>query len=196
MKGKSQFSQVEHMISVDAQVPGCAQLDLSKAGYFPEELFLGENIRKTEKYEGYEWWYERKFNAPKERENLYLVFEGVDCLAEYFLNGVQLGESKNMFIAHEFRVDDALCDGENLLTVHLSSAMLSASMEDYPVRLLHSLNDDGCHLRKPSHSFGWDIMPRAVTSGIRREVQFEVRDSIYFEQSFITTTLRLSSDFD
>ena len=94
MKGKSQFSQVEHIISVDAQVPGCAQLNLSKAGYLPEELFLGENIRKTEKYEGYEWWYERKFNAPKERENLHLVFESVDCLAEYFLNGVKLGESK------------------------------------------------------------------------------------------------------
>ena len=98
LKGKSQCSQEENVICIDAQVPGCAQLDLSKAGYLPEDLFLGENIRETEKYEGYEWWYERKFNAPKERENLYLVFEGVDCLAEYFLNGVKLGESKNMFV--------------------------------------------------------------------------------------------------
>lgn len=187
LRGKSQCSQEENMICIDAQVPGCAQLDLSKAGYLPEDLFLGENIRETEKYEGYEWWYERKFNAPKERENLYLVFEGVDCLAEYFLNGVKLGESKNMFIAHEFRVDDALCDGENLLTVHLSSAMLSASKEDYPIRLMHSHNIDGCYLRKPPHSFGWDIMPRAVTSGIWREVRLEVRDRIYFEQSFIST---------
>ena len=129
LRGKSQCSQEENIICIDAQVPGCAQLDLSRAGYLPEDLFLGENIRETEKYEGYEWWYERKFNAPKERENIYLVFEGVDCLAEYFLNGVKLGESKNMFIAHEFRVDDALRDGENLLTVHISSAMLSAAFD-------------------------------------------------------------------
>ena len=187
LRGKSQCSQEENIICIDAQVPGCAQLDLSKAGYLPEDLFLGENIRETEKYEGYEWWYERKFNAPKERENLYLVFEGVDCLAEYFLNGVKLGESKNMFIAHEFRVDDTLCDGENVLTVHISSALLSASKEDYPVRLLYSHNIDGCYLRKPPHSFGWDIMPRAVTAGIWRDVRLEIRDRIYFEQAFIST---------
>ena len=101
LRGKSQCSQEENIICIDAQVPGCAQLDLSKAGYLPEDLFLGENIRETEKYEGYEWWYERTFTAPEERENLYLVFEGVDCLAEYFLNGVKLGESNNMFIARQ-----------------------------------------------------------------------------------------------
>ena len=51
LRGKSQCSQEENIICIDAQVPGCAQLDLSKAGYLPEDLFLGENIRETEKYE-------------------------------------------------------------------------------------------------------------------------------------------------
>jgi len=187
LKGKSQCREAENIISIDAQVPGCVQLDLSKAGFLPKDLFMGQNILESEKYEEYEWWYERKFIAPKQRRNVYLVFEGVDCLAEYFLNGVKLGESQNMLIAHEFRVDDALCDGENVLTVHISSAMLSASKEDYPIRLLHSHNIDGCYLRMPPHSFGWDIMPRAVTAGIWRDVRLEVRDRIYFEQSFIST---------
>ena len=71
------------------------------------------NIRSLEKYESYEWWYERSFSAPEERKNVYLVFEGVDCVAEYFLNGVKLGESENMFIAHEFKIDEFLKDGEN-----------------------------------------------------------------------------------
>ena len=187
LMGKSQCRKTENIISIDAQVPGCVQLDLSRAGYLPEDLFIGENILEAEKYEEYEWWYERKFISPKQRRNVYLVFEGVDCLAEYFLNGVKLGESKNMLIAHEFRVDDALCDGENVLTVHISSAMVYASSKDYPVRLLHSIDVDGCHLRKAPHSFGWDIMPRAVTAGLWRDVRLEVRDSIYFEQSFIST---------
>ena len=186
LKGKSQCRETENIISIDAQVPGCVQLDLSKAGSLPKDLFMGQNILEAEKYEEYEWWYERKFIAPKQRRNVYLVFEGVDCLAEYFLNGVKLGESQNMLIAHEFRVDDALCDGENVLTVHISSAMLSASKEDYPIRLLHSYHIDGCYLRKPPHSFGWDIMPRAVTAGIWRDVRLEVRDHIYFEQAFIS----------
>lgn len=187
LKGKSQCQKTENIISIDAQVPGCVQLDLSKAEYLPKDLFMGENITEAEKYEKYEWWYEKSFSAPPKRENVYLVFEGVDCLAEYFLNGIKIGESCNMFIAHEFRVDDFLHDGENLLTVHISSAVLSAYREDYPIRILHSLNIDGCYLRKPPHSFGWDIMPRAVTAGIWRDVRLEIRDRIYFEQAFIST---------
>ena len=187
LKGKSQSSKKETVIALTATVPGCVQLDLSSAGYLPKDLFMGENILEAEKYEKYEWWYERKFDAPQARENVYLVFEGVDCLAQYYLNGRKIGESDNMFISHEFRIDDFLIEGENTLTVHIRSAILAAEEADYPIRLMHSINIDGCYLRKAPHSFGWDIMPRAVTAGIWREVRLEVRDRIYFEQTFINT---------
>ncbi len=185
LKGREQCSEGGEVISLFATVPGCVQLDLAKAGYLPEDLFMGENIVEAEKFEHHEWWYERTFTAPETKKNVYLVFEGVDCIAEYFLNGVRLGESKNMFIAHEFRVDELLADGENTLTVHIKSATLAADAEDYPIRLLHSNNTDGCYLRKAPHSFGWDIMPRAVTAGLWREVRLEVRDEIYFSQAYV-----------
>ena len=185
LKGQQQNCDTASVISLDATVPGCVQLDLSKAGYLPEDLYMGENILKAEKYEDYEWWYSRTFVAPDSAKNAYLVFDGVDCLAEYFLNGVKLGESKNMFIAQQFRVDHLLQAGKNILTVHILSATLAANAEDYPIRLLHSHNIDGCYLRKPAHSFGWDIMPRAVTAGLWRDVRLEMRDSIYFSQAFV-----------
>ena len=188
LKGRPQLSPEEDMIAIKAEVPGCAQLALSDAGYLPDDLYMGENILLAEKYEGYEWWYERRFDAPATRENVYLVFEGVDCLAEYYLNGKMIGKSDNMLISHEFRIDDALIDGENTLTVHILSAMVLASAMDYPIRLLHSIDVDGCYLRRAPHSFGWDIMPRAVTAGIWREVRLEVRDRIYFEQTFVHTS--------
>ena len=172
-------------ITLDACVPGCVQLDLSRAGYLPEDLYLGGNITEAERYEDYEWWYEKVFDAPTERKNVYLVFEGVDCLAEYFLNGIKIGESENMLIAHEFKIDDYIADGENRLTVHIKSVTVKADREDYPLRLLTSLDVDGCHIRKAPHSFGWDIMPRAVTAGLWREVRLEVRDEIYFSQFYI-----------
>lgn len=184
LKGKKQ-DRAEEPISLSAQVPGCVQLDLSAAGLLPSDLLMGENILEAEKYEHHEWWYERTFASPEEKENVYLVFEGVDCLAEYYLNGIKLGESDNMFISHEFRIDDYLEDGENTLTVHLRSATLAADTEDYPIRLLRSLNIDGCYLRKAPHSFGWDIMPRAVTAGLWREVRIEVRDQFWFSQAFV-----------
>ena len=75
LRGRRQGAESEKFISLDAKVPGCVQLDLSEAGYLPRDLFMGENILEAEKYEDHEWFYERKFAAPCERDNVYLVFE-------------------------------------------------------------------------------------------------------------------------
>ena len=187
LKGKREGSSDTEYIALQGRVPGMVQLDLSKEGYLPADLYMGENIVEAEKYEDYEWWYERTFECPVERENVYLVFEGVDCLAEYYLNGVMIGKSENAFISHEFRIDKWLTEGENTLRVHLKSATVYADNMDYPIRTLFSINSDGAHLRKPPHSFGWDIMPRAVTSGLWREVRLECRDVISFSQAYALT---------
>lgn len=176
-------------VEIDATVPGCVQLDLSEAGYLPRDLFMGENIKETEKYETYEWFYSRTFSWSGKAEKVYLVFEGADCLCEYYLNGKKIGESANMLIPHEFCVDAFLREGENELTVHIRSAVLAVQNEDYDLKFLSSFNTDfeSRYLRKPAHSFAWDIMPRAVTAGLWRSVRLEVRDGIYFTQSYIHT---------
>ena len=185
LSGKRQILDDEITIRLNAKVPGCVQLDLSEQGYLPSDLYMGMNIREAEKYEDYEWWYEKTFTAPKERQNVYLVFEAVDCLAEYFLNGEKIGESENAFIAHEFAVDKYLVDGENTLTVHIKSATLASFDYEYTIKMLRTLtNTESKQLRKPEHSYGWDIMPRAVTAGLWREVRLEVRDDVYFSQTF------------
>lgn len=175
--------------SLEARVPGCVQLDLSRCGILPEDLFMGENITATERFENWEWWYTRTFTAPEERDNVYLVFEGVDCIAEYFLNGVKLGESENMMIAHEFEIGEYLTDGENTLSVHISSPTVAANKMSCDAASY--LTWDGFAvdtlIRRAPHSYGWDIMPRAVTSGLWRDVRIEVRDSIRFEQLYCRT---------
>ena len=183
LRGKKEGAPESEMITLSAEVPGCVQLDLSREGYLPADLYMGENIKEAERFESYEWWYETSFECP-EGKNVHLVFEGVDCLAEYFLNGRRIGESENSLIAHEFRIDEYLTQGENKLSVHISSAVNFSKREDYPIRTLLSINPDGAYLRRPPHSFGWDIMPRAVTSGLWRGVRVEVRDEIYFSQVY------------
>ena len=187
IRGKSETNPTSPLITLEGNVPGLVQLDLSRVGILPEDLYMGENITEAEKLESYEWWYERAFTAPEDKKNVYLVFEGVDCLAEYFLNGVLIGKSENAFISHEFRVDEYLLDGENTLSVHIKSATVFADSMDYPIRTLFSINPEGSYIRKPAHSFGWDIMPRAVTAGLWREVRLECRDAIYFEQAYALT---------
>ena len=189
LEGSKQGKKNSKKIKIEAQVPGCVQLDLAENGYLPKDLYMGENIKETEKYEDYEWWYKREFDAPDERENVFLVFEGVDCLAEYFLNGEKLGESENMFISHEFNISKLLKDGKNTLEVHLKSTELFCHEADYTVNSLKTWEElYPINVRKAAHSFGWDIMPRAITSGLWRDVKIEVRDRIDFSQLYFETT--------
>ena len=188
LQGRPQKGDSPDFVCLEATVPGCVQLDLSRAGYLPEDLFMGENIRQTEAYEDWEWWYERIFTAPTQKENVWLVFEGVDCLATYYLNGEKIGESANMFIPHEFDLSGCLREGENTLTVHLSSPVMAANAREYSP-IAHQAWGPAADtaLRKAPHSFGWDIMPRAVTSGLWRDVRLEIRDPVYFTQLFFLT---------
>lgn len=186
VSGKRQGSS-DLPIAFLGNVPGCVQLDMSDAGILPEDLFMGENILETEKYEDYEWWYKTEFEAPKEREDVYIVFRGVDSIAEYYLNGVKFGESSNMLIPHEFEIGKLLNDGENTLTVHISSPTVHTHSRDYDIfNIAVSWRETpvNTYIRRAPHTYGWDIMPRAVTSGIWRDVYIEVRDKIRFSQTF------------
>jgi hypothetical protein len=48
LKGRRQYPASEDFIYLSASVPGCVQLDLSKEGILPEDLFMGENIKEAE----------------------------------------------------------------------------------------------------------------------------------------------------
>ena len=76
---------------VECTVPGNVELDLAEAGFLPEDLYFADNINAVQQCEDYEWWYERTFGRPEENGRITLVFEGVDCLAEYWLNGDKIG---------------------------------------------------------------------------------------------------------
>ena len=191
LSGKPQESD-EKPITLKAEVPGCVQLDLSRAGYLPKDLYLGENIKEAEKYEDWEWHYERTFTSPAERENVYIVFEGVDCIAEYFINGEKIGESENMLVEQEFEIGKYLKDGENTVAVNIKSAVIAAHYSDFNIISDISWDDKPIEtpIRRAPHSYGWDIMPRAVTSGLWRDVKIEVRDKIYFSQLFFKPNLK------
>ena len=191
LRGRSTSDPSSAPISIpDATVPGMAQLELSRVGIIPKDLYMGMNITATEQYEDYEWWYEREFDAPEDHERAFLVFRGVDCYAEYFLNGEYLGESSNMFIAHEFAAANLLKTGRNVLTVHLRAPRQATHNEQFD---LHCLANLGCYsykgpemiyARRAAHTYGWDIMPRAITCGLWRDVVLEIRDRISFDQIF------------
>lgn len=173
---------------VECTVPGNVELDLAEAGFLPEDLYFSDNINSVQQCEDYEWWYERTFGRPEENGRTTLVFEGVDCLAEYWLNGEKIGESDNMFTEHEFDVTDKL-KNENLLQIRLRSAMLEADKYDIPVytAATWSNHPESVNIRKAPHMYGWDIMPRAVSAGLWRDVYLCVHSEYEITQLFCQT---------
>ena len=187
LSGRLEGKENAEYLRLDATVPGCAQLDLMREGYLPEDIYMGMNTTELKKYEDYEWWYEKTLVLDKVEERSFLVFRAVDCIAEYFVNGKLIGESKNMFIPHEFPVSEYLHVGENVITVHIKSPTVYSNKLEYDISTVAiSWHDapESVAIRRAPHSYGWDIMPRAVTSGIWRDVYLEVRDEMYFTQTF------------
>ena len=189
LRGRPEGDTAAKELSLPGRVPGQTSLALSEAGILPHDLFFGNNITTTEAYEGYEWWYERTFTVRDIRPRAHLVFRGVDCLAEYFLNGERIGTSDNMFIPHEFDVSDQLHVGENTLAVHLSSPTVHTLRESADMRCVVGMwrpSAEAIGIRRAPHTYGWDIMPRVVDCGIWRDVYLEYRDEASFRQLFFT----------
>lgn len=170
---------------VETTIPSNVDLSLEKAGVLPA-LFHGTNILELEKWELSEFWYKLRFCAKKGKKTS-LVFEGVDTVAEYYLNGQKIGESKNMFIPHSFDVTDILRE-ENELYVCLRSPVLWAMDKEYDTGSWNlSYNAESVYLRKAPHTYGWDICPRNVNGGIFRPVYLEEREDVAIDDVYMHT---------
>ena len=164
-----------HELAVEASVPGNVELDLSRAGLLPEDLFFGENILAVRDWENAEWWYScvLPLGAQELARSPELVFYGVDGDAEYYLNGRLLGTSANSLVEHTFELAGAAREGDNELVVHLRPPCPpAAAAELVPLWAVREpLRQDSIWVRKPAHAYGWDIMPRVLSAGIWRPVE-------------------------
>ena len=100
--------------TIDAKVPGNVEIDMLNAGLIKDPMH-GDNVYLLRKYEGYQWLYQRTFEAPKlsDGQRAILNMEGVDTLADVFINGKKVAALQNMLIGHKVDITDFLKDGEN-----------------------------------------------------------------------------------
>ncbi len=176
--------------SVKATVPGNCELDLVNAGLLPP-MEIGRNTALLRPYEAYQWLYTKRFDWTGEKSRAVLRFEGIDTLADIFLNGEKIGETDNMFIAHRFNVTGKLKRGENVLQVLIRSVMCDAQYQ-----VLGELGGtmaggmDGEPYRKAGSMGGWDIFPRVFASGLWREVAIDIEKPVRLRESaWILTNL-------
>ena len=170
--------------TVTATVPGNCELDLINAGLLPPAE-IGLNARELRRYEGHQWLYTRTFEKPAipVGGRATLRFEGIDTLADVFLNGEKVGETANMLIAHRFDVTKRLRDGDNTVQVLIRSVMCESQRQTLG-ELGYSMQAgaEGESFRKAGHMGGWDIFPRVFASGLWRDVALDVEGAVRVDQ--------------
>lgn len=182
--------------SYSVRVPANVETYLSDLGLLPRDLYFGNNVLRAQDFELYDWWLKKTFVLPKgfQKERAELIFHGVDCFADYFLNGEKLGESRNMFVPHSFFPNTLLREGENSLFVHIKSPVLSVwDRRPDAATFCQPANFDGLFARKAAHMYGWDIAPRVLSAGIYRGVELVEHSECRIREVYIDT-LRITEE--
>src|ERR1035437_4998357 len=151
---------------IPVDVPGDVHTALIAAGRLPDP-FYDRNELACAWVEEREWWYRLRFRGPRESlhegERLQLVFDGLDTFATIWLNGAELGRSRNMFRDAVFDVTNSLRAGaENTLAVcfdrpldHCGSLAQAPESAWMPPRVA---------MRKAQFGYGSDWGPRLPTA--------------------------------
>ncbi len=85
---------------IDGEVPGDVHEDLIREGILPEPL-VGTNAPKHQWVENAIFTYEREFSITDDFDRAVLIFNGLDCHSEVFIDGNLVGSSANAFVEHE-----------------------------------------------------------------------------------------------
>ncbi|MBO7403137.1 MAG: glycoside hydrolase family 2 protein [Lachnospiraceae bacterium] len=180
-------------VSIPCKVPGTVYGTLFEAGIIPDpfyrdnELKLLPMMQNDFEFTGVLTVTEENLKASR----LFLVFEGVDTVADIFLNGELLASVKNMHRTYRFSVKDRVREGANTLRVLIKSPTKYIKQENEKVYCggSHDAMEGFPHLRKAHCMFGWDWGPRIPDAGFFRPVYLEEAGVAAFEDVKIKVLL-------
>ncbi|MBW8001860.1 MAG: glycoside hydrolase family 2 protein [Planctomycetes bacterium] len=125
------------------------------------------------------WVFRKSFDVPPEildADRIDLAFDGLDTVANLWLNGKLIGKTSNMFIPHRFDITRYLKPKNNMLMVRFDPAARYAKklMDRYKTFSDCSFrNPYRVYIRKAQYQFGWDWGPQLPGCGIFRPVKLE-----------------------
>src|SRR6266496_569366 len=121
--GTWQFRQCGTEEWLPATVPGGVHTDLLSLNKIPDP-FVADNELKVMWVAENDWEYRCNFSVDAnlfEEENILLVCDGLDTIADVYLNGTYLGHAENMFRRWEWNVKSLVRNGNNELRIMFGS---------------------------------------------------------------------------
>ena len=174
-------------INMQVDVPSVVQQSLYENGLIPHP-YLGTVENQLLWISDHPWEYTLHFDADKElleKENVELVFEGIDTYADVSLNGEKLFFTDNQFRAWKHEVKDLLKKRDNLLEVHFpryDSTQLALYEQHQP-----RLPERYAVTRKAPYQHGWDWAPKYKNVGIWKPVNLVGWNEAKLENAYIVT---------
>ena len=143
-----------------AVVPGTVYTDLLRNGSMEDPFWKDNEIRALPLMEN-DYEYEVSFDSDKDllgQERIFLRFDGLDTIADIYMNQELVGKAYNMHRVWEFDVTGILREKDNVLRVLLHSPLRFIREEFAKCRTLGSEDamDGFVHMRKAHCMFGWD----------------------------------------
>ena len=189
----------------EAAVPGTVYTDLLRNGNM-EDPFFNDNELKALKLMDEDYEYVTQFACGEDirsSRKALLRFDGVDTIADIYLNDAKIGSPDNMHRTWEYEVKELLKPEENELRVVFHSPTKYIE-EAFKISQTHGSEDamDGfVNIRKAHCMFGWDWGAHLPDAGLFRPVTLlgmdEVRiDSVYITQKHTDGQVELTFDVE
>ena len=181
---------VEDLQWQEAIVPGTVYTDLLRNGNMENPYWKdNEDAICSLMEKDYEYQCTFQGEETEDLSNAFLRFEGLDTVADIYLNNVHVGNAESMHRTWEYPVKEVLSPGENTLKVvfHSPLKFIAQAYKKYG----NIGNDDTyegfMHLRKAHYMFGWDWGAHLPDAGIFRpvflcSVSHGRIDSVYIRQ--------------
>src|SRR5579863_9199775 len=181
-----------------AQVPGVVHTDLLQNNLIPDP-FDRDNEFRLQWIGLTDWEYQTTFQVDSVtigHDHIDLVFDGLDTLADVYLNDQAILHADNMFRRWRIPAKAALKPGPNTLRIVFHSAI--EKMIPYVKSLPYVLPSISTHnygneeniatapyTRKAPYNYGWDWGPRYMTEGIWQPIRLETWDTLRIEDFHI-----------
>lgn len=185
---------------IDTVVPSTVYETLLKKDLIPDPFYRDNELTALKLMEN-DFSYETHFSlseTDRENDRIFLRFNGIDTLADIYLDGELLGCADNMNLVREFDITAAVKNDTAASVYHLKVILHS------PTRFIQEENEK-CpvggsdesmpgfpHIRKAACMFGWDWGPRLPDAGLFRDVTIETVKTARISQVYVTQKHRVT----